>query len=84
MPLNISTQDFIEIIQAEDGIILDYLDSTDQNNVVQHYKGSNGNVVMICVSTPVLTNRTAVMHMKELGISELIINLFPRDEQGNH
>ena len=73
----IDTQLFIEIIAEEDGVELDYQDTVG-DSTFNYYRGTKG-TIGICITDEFLTNRTAKSYMRQLGIDELIISLFPND-----
>lgn len=77
----IDTQLFIQIIEAEDGIEMDYQDKVG-DSVINYYKGKRG-TISICITDEFLTNRSAKAHMRQLGIDDLIVGLFPTDDSGN-
>lgn len=75
----IDTELFLQIISAEEGIDLDYVDHIT-GKAFHYYSGKNGKTVSICAWDEFITNRTAKAYMRQLGIDDLIISLFPTDE----
>jgi hypothetical protein len=76
----IDTQLFLQIITAEDGVELDYADQVE-DELFHYYKGKEDDVVSICASDEFISNRTAKAYMRQLGIDDLIISLFPDDQE---
>lgn len=79
MPNTIDTQLFLQIITAEDGIELDFTEKVG-NQQINYYKGKKDEIVTICATDEFLTHRTAKAYMRQLGIDNLIISLFPSDD----
>lgn len=71
---------FLDIISAEDGIE-QIMTEQIGDEVIHYYTGKlSDDPVIISATTEFLTNRTAKEYMRQLGIDELIISLFPSDE----
>jgi hypothetical protein len=76
--IKIDTELFIQIISAEQGVDLVFQEEIEED-VIHHYKGPSGKIIIICVSDEFLSNRTAKAHLRQLGIDDLIVSLFPTD-----
>ena len=75
----IDTELFLQIITAEDGVELDYVDNVN-GKTFHYYNGKNGKTITICACDEFITNRTAKAYMRQMGIDDLIISLFPSDD----
>ena len=76
--IKIDTELFITIITSEDGVHLDWEDNVEDIHI-KYFKGPSGKSVAIQMSNEFISNRIAKSHMRQLGIDELIIRLFPSD-----
>jgi len=77
----IDIQLFIQIITSEDGIDEDFEDEID-GEIFKYYRNeTNDKQIAISMKNEYITNRTAKALMRQLGIQDLIISLFPNDFQ---
>ena len=75
--LKIDTQLFIEIILSEEGITKEFED-TIAGITIGYFKGKKG-IIAINLTPEFTYNKIARAHMRQLGIDDLILRLFPSD-----
>lgn len=77
--VNIDTHLFIEIIESE-GVERMFEEEIDNVRII-YFKALKGNtIIAICTSDEFISNRTAKSLLRELGIDNLIVSLFPIDD----
>lgn len=70
---------FVDIIKSE-GVELDYEEDIDGFRI-GYFIGLNKKVIPIRLDAEFIYNNTARSHMRQLGIDDLILRLFPYDDQ---
>jgi len=75
--LKTETELFVDIILSEEGISKEFEDIVD-GDTIGYFKGKKGTIA-INLSAPFIYNKICVAHMRQLGIDELIIRLFPQE-----